>query len=366
MTFLPHRLPRTLHPAAWWLWALAMAAAASTTTNPLLLGLVIAVVAIVVVYRRGDASWARGFGLYLALAAVVVAIRVVFRALFGSGTGEHVLFTLPQLTLPEAAAGIRIGGPVTLEGVAAAGYDGLRLATMIVCLGAAQTLAHPRRLLKSLPGALHEVGTAVIVALTVAPQLVESVQRVRRARRLRGASGRGLTALRAVLVPVLEDALDRSVALAAAMDSRGYGRVGDAPRRERVTAGTLLLGGLVGLGVGVYGVLDTTAPALLGAPALAAGVAGATAGLAVGGRHVRRTVHRPVRWSGAEWIVVASGVAAALTLLSLATLDPAGLHPSTTMLAWPSLPLAPASGLLLGLLPVVTTPPVPRMPGASG
>ena len=32
------RLPRTLHPGAWWLWALGLATAASRTTNPLLLG----------------------------------------------------------------------------------------------------------------------------------------------------------------------------------------------------------------------------------------------------------------------------------------------------------------------------------------
>ena len=28
------RLPRDLHPVAWWLWALGLAAAASLTTNP--------------------------------------------------------------------------------------------------------------------------------------------------------------------------------------------------------------------------------------------------------------------------------------------------------------------------------------------
>ena len=31
------RLPRALHPGAWWLWALGLATAASRTTNPLLL-----------------------------------------------------------------------------------------------------------------------------------------------------------------------------------------------------------------------------------------------------------------------------------------------------------------------------------------
>ena len=46
MNASPARLPRDLHPAAWWLWALALAAAASRTTNPLLLALVLATVGV--------------------------------------------------------------------------------------------------------------------------------------------------------------------------------------------------------------------------------------------------------------------------------------------------------------------------------
>ncbi len=91
-------------------------------------------------------------------------------------------------------------------------YDGMRLATMLVCLGAANALADPKRMLKAVPGALYEVGTAVVVALSVAPQLVESVLRVRRARALRGGRRSGLRALRGIAMPVLVDALDRSLA----------------------------------------------------------------------------------------------------------------------------------------------------------
>jgi energy-coupling factor transport system permease protein len=54
------RLPRALHPVAWWVWALALAVAASRTTNPLLLLLILAVLGLVVALRHGDAPWARG------------------------------------------------------------------------------------------------------------------------------------------------------------------------------------------------------------------------------------------------------------------------------------------------------------------
>ena len=106
----------------------------------------------------------------------------------------------------------------------AAVYDGLRLATLLLCVGAANTLANPKRLLQSMPAALHEIGVAVTVALSVAPQLIESGQRVRRARRLRGEPGRRFHVVREVALPVMTDALDRSLLLAAAMDARGYGR----------------------------------------------------------------------------------------------------------------------------------------------
>ncbi|MFE6855293.1 energy-coupling factor transporter transmembrane protein EcfT, partial [Streptomyces sp. NPDC057674] len=42
------RLPRTLHPVAWWIWALALATAVSRTNNPLLLFLVLAVLGYVI------------------------------------------------------------------------------------------------------------------------------------------------------------------------------------------------------------------------------------------------------------------------------------------------------------------------------
>src|SRR4051794_23286275 len=262
------RLPRSLPPGAWWLWALGLATAASRTTNPLLLALIVAVACLVVAARRPDAVWALGFRFYLYLGAVIVVMRVAFRILFGGGQGPHVLVALPQVPLPGWAAGITLLGPVSAESVLSGLYDGLRLATMLICLGAANSLANPKRLLKSVPSAIYELGTAVVVALSVAPQLIESVLRVRRARRLRAGPQKGAGALKGIIIPVLEDALDRSRALAAAMDSRGYGSTNGQPRGSRRLTGGLVLGGLLGVCVGVYGLLDASTPRYLGAPVL--------------------------------------------------------------------------------------------------
>jgi len=213
-----------LHPGAWWLWATGLAAAANRTTNPLLLALVLVVAGYVVACRRTSAPWARAYGFYLRMGLVVIAIRIVFAVLVGAPVPGHVVVTLPEVQLPEWAAGVRVGGEVTWEGLAGAVYAGLQLATMLACVGAANALANPRRMLRAVPGALYEVGVAVVVALSFSPQLVEGVSRVRAARRLRGRAHRGVRGLRGVAMPVLEGALERSIDLAAAMDARGFGR----------------------------------------------------------------------------------------------------------------------------------------------
>ncbi|MGW5349806.1 CbiQ family ECF transporter T component [Streptomyces sp. NPDC004031] len=355
------RLPRTLHPGAWWLWGLGLATAASRTTNPLLLGLVLAVLALVVSERRTDAPWARGFRYYLWLALVVIAIRVVFRCVFASGITptDHILFSLPHIPTPDWYAGIQLGGPVSLEATLSAAIDGLRLACLLCCIGAANTLANPKRALRVLPGALYELGVAVTVSMSVAPQLVESVQRVTKARRLRADRATGLRALRSILIPVLEDALERSLYLAAAMDSRGYGRSGTATRTARRTTAALMLAGMLGLCTGVYGLLDGTTPKALGLPALLGGSLLCCAGLAVGGRRVRRTSYRPDPWRGPEWAVAGCGVVTAALLFLTVGYSGNDLNPSLYPLRWPSLPWLPAVAILLAGTAAVTAPPPP-------
>ncbi|MFD8912357.1 energy-coupling factor transporter transmembrane component T [Streptomyces sp. NPDC059575] len=353
------RLPRTLHPVAWWVWALSLATAVSRTNNPLLLFLVLAVLGYVVTARRAEAPWARGFKYYLYLALTVVAIRVVFRAVFATGITphDHFLFSLPHIPTPDWYAGIRLGGPVSLEALLSAATDGLRLACMLCCIGAANTLANPKRALRVLPGALYELGVAVTVAISVAPQLVQSVQRVSRARKLRAGRTKGLKALRGIAVPVLEDALERSLRLAAAMDSRGYGRAGTATRRSRRITGALMLLGMCGLCAGAYGLLDASAPAFLGLPAMGVGAALCVAGLRLGGRRVTRTTYRPDPWRLPEWAVAGSGVLSAVLLFANLGYDPAQLNPTYYPLTWPGLPLVPTAAILLAGTAAFAAPP---------
>ncbi len=363
-------LPRSLHPLAWWIWAAGLAVAATKTTNPVLLATILAVAAVVVAARRGTAPWARAFGFYLLLGGSIIALRVAFRVVLGGSTAAsgRVLFTLPHASLPAWMAGVSIGGPVVFQAVLAAAYDGLRLATMLCCVGAANVLADPKRLLRALPGALYEIGTAVVIALTVAPQLIESGQRVLKARRLRGETGGRFRLLHRVVLPVLQDALARSLALAAAMESRGYARQAGVPAIGwRRASGGLLVAGSVGIAVGGYGVLAPADAGAYGGPAIAAGVVLLAAGLVAGHRRALRSRYRPDPWALPEWLVAASGVLAAAAYL--APVDAAVLQPPTSPLGVPALAVLPVLGALVAVLPAIAAPPpgaraAPPPPGA--
>lgn len=350
------RLPRSVHPGAWWLWALGLAAAASRTSQVLLLLLVIAVTGVVVAARRTDAPWARTYRASLMLGAVFLLVRMAFEVIFGTDAGSTVVFTLPSIPLPSWMAGVTIGGPVSAEGLMAAFQDGLRVAAVIACVGAASSLASPARMLAALPAALYEVGLSVVVALSLAPQAVSDLQRVRAARRLRGRPTRGIAALRSTGLPVLEDALERSIQLAASMDARGYGRrAGVSPGVRRTTA-VATLGGMLGVTTGTYGLLDDGSPSWLGLPVLLGGVVIAVVGLGLGGRRAVRTRYRPDPWRLPEWVTAASGGIAAAVLVAVSIQDPLALQGSTGTLTWPGLPLVPTLAILVGLAPAWLTP----------
>lgn len=343
----------TVHPGAWWVWALALVVAASATTNALLLILLFTVAVVTATLRPAPSAAADTMRFFIRLALVIIAIRVAIQVLFGAGLGPTVLITLPSVPLPEWFAGVRIGGPVTLEGVLAAVVDGLRLATIIVAIGAANVLAPPAKLLKSVPTALYEVGVSVVVAMSFTPQLVSDVDRVRVARRLRGRSSSGVRALAHSAAPVFEGALERSVTLAAAMDSRGYGRTGSVAHRRRDNA-------LLGVAL-VFALIALTAFVAPGVP-IGAGlacsfvaIAAGAAALILASRARVRTVYRPAPWRGVEWLVVASGVCTAAVFMIGAQLDPRGFAPTTDPASWPSLPLLGIVGLIVAVVPILIT-----------
>ncbi len=263
-----------VHPGSWWLLGLALAVAAGLTSS-IWIALSICVFAVAVArLLRTDAPWARSLGFYLTLATGIVVLRLGFRVLFNSGLAtENIAFRLKDIELNLGfGPGVHLLGSVSWLTLQSAMLDGLRLAAIVLSVALANTLANPRKLLRATPGALYEVATAISVAINLAPQLIESLNRVRRARKLRGRSKK-IGALAGTIIPVLEDTLDRSLSLAASMDARGFGRRGSLSSYQQTATRVLSLTSLAVFAIGIYLLFSDPALAMLAASVLALGVA---------------------------------------------------------------------------------------------
>ena len=297
------RLVRWLHPVAWWIWATCAALTASSTTNPLMLAGIASAALLVVINRGATAPWAASLSMLLKVAALLVVVRVVFQSLLGAPVGTHVIAHLPSIGLPGWLAGIRLGGVLTLESLLLGAVEGLRFAAILICIAAATTVAAPSRLFRSLPARAADLGTLMIVAMTMIPHLVQDFRRIAAARRLRGRPARGVRAIAASLTPVIDGAMERSMQLAGSMFSRGYG----------LTAA--------------------------------------------------RTRHRPDEWRPVEYAVAACGLAAAALSLGVVMRGRAGSL-SLAPLQWPTVSPALLICLVLIAAPAFFTPSTPSTEAA--
>ncbi len=213
----------SLHPFTWWLWAIGLAIAIVRFDSTWFTVACVGAVSVVVYLCRDDAPWAKSFNWTLKLSLWILTIRTFIGITIGVPIPGTEIFRVPIVPLPSWMPGIRIGGSVTLERLTSSVTEGLLICSIIVVFGAASSLTSPHRLLRVLPIYIYEFAVAVVIATSVLPQLVRSVKRIRMAQRLRGQSTKGFTSWKRVAIPLLEESLARSLDLAAAMDSRGYG-----------------------------------------------------------------------------------------------------------------------------------------------
>ena len=213
----------SLHPLTWWIWAIGLAIAVIRFDSTIFTICCVGAVSVVVFFNRDDAPWGNSFNWTLKLAAWILFIRTMIGIVIGVPIPGTALFTVPIIPLPSWMPGIRIGGTVTAERLSSAITEGILICAIIVIFGAAASLTSPHKLLRVLPVYFYEFGIAVVIATSVLPQLVTSVARIRMAQRLRGQSLKGFQSWKRVAIPLLEESLARSLDLAAAMDSRGYG-----------------------------------------------------------------------------------------------------------------------------------------------
>ena len=295
-----------MHPYTWWVLGLCFAISAAVSSEVLtLLAINFLVIAITLVAREGN-HWSRSLFLYLVTAIAVVVVRVVFRIVFNFDSGANIAISIPALRLSLGQLGsVELFGRVSWDALFASLRDGMRMAAIILSVGLANSLANPRRLLKNTPGALYEVASAWVIAINMAPQLIESSKRVRKARLLRGRSKKH-NLLASLIIPVLEDTIERSLSLAASMSVRGFGRQGLLNSGQQLQLRFMSMISVLCLSIGAYLLLTLPTPwiavVLLGAGVVFAFIASRLASL----RQIR-TRYQPDRWSLRDSMVCLTG-----------------------------------------------------------
>ncbi|MCA9829661.1 MAG: energy-coupling factor transporter transmembrane component T [Dehalococcoidia bacterium] len=218
-----------MHPGSWVAWlALAMSVALSTT-NPLYLVVLLLTLSLVAILTpRAEGAAVGGIRAVFLFAGGMFLLSLVVAVVNGS-YGDHILFTVPGPEFPSWMGGLRLGGPVSAEGLVAAGIRGMAITCIIVSFYVFSSSVSPQRLLRTSPAALFQAGLVLTVGLTLVPSTVEDLRRVREVRALRGASN-GFRSLPGLAVPVLLGGLERAMRTAEAMEARGYAAASPAPR----------------------------------------------------------------------------------------------------------------------------------------
>ncbi len=161
---------------------------------------------------------------HLRTAAVVavgfVVLRVVYRLVFGGSSGGGILLVdLPRIQLPGPFAGVSLLGPITTGGLVATTLGALPFAAGILAVGLLGVVVDLQSLVArgTRRGPLRAVSRALMIAWSTFPALRISVLRVLLARQLRGERS-----LASLFVPVLEQTVERAIALGASLEVRGF------------------------------------------------------------------------------------------------------------------------------------------------
>ena len=192
-------------------WSAACLFIVLFTTNPAYKVLVLA---------AAIASLAAGAGLHrmrgLFTGIVLIAAFATALNFASAHLGRTTLFTLP----PQIPA---LGGPYTLEALAAGLSGGVTVAAAIVSAAPFSLMLASHDVMDALPSALSRTGAAIAASLNLVPSVAASFIQISEAQRLRGWRPRGPRSWAEVVVPVVLTSVDGSIQLAESMEARGFG-----------------------------------------------------------------------------------------------------------------------------------------------
>jgi len=288
-----------MNARAWVIWVGAAAVATMVAENPLY-SLTILLAALVMSQTFGR----QGNGIRLPIGRItlfVVAFSAIYTALFVH-EGSTVLFELPDWPL--------IGGTITLEALVEGASNGLVLIALLAIFAALNAIVPVSDLVRLVPGALHDIGVVILVAVTYVPETRRQLIRIRQAQEIRGHKLRGVRDWQPIVVPLLVGGLERSMRLAETMVARGYG----ATTHKNSSSGERLLL-LLGLVAALSGWFLTIWLGWPGYLLLAGGLIAVVAIMVWRGRKTRRTRYQAETWNRIDILLVGVAIAALLMVL---------------------------------------------------
>src|SRR6202163_2663025 len=192
-------------------WSAACLFIVLFTTNPAYKALVLA---------AAIASLAAGAGLHrlrgLLLGVVLIAAFATLLNFVSAHLGATVLFELPA-SIPG------VGGPYTLEALAAGISGSLTAGAAIVSAAPFSLMLASHDVMDALPAALSRTGAAIAASLNLVPSVSASFVQVSEAQRLRGWRPRGPRSWAEGVVAVVLTSVEGSTQLAESMEARGFG-----------------------------------------------------------------------------------------------------------------------------------------------
>ncbi len=320
----PVRLPQEavrFHPLVWPCWLIG--AVFVVGTNPLHNLLMVLGAIIVAMVCHSNHAVSGALGVFIRVGIIVLILRIVLScvAIGGFSFGETPMGRLPVLQLPRWLGGLELGGPWTLEMLLLGIVLGLRLLALLALFGAFNAAVDHYGLLRRVPNVLRGAGLVITIALAFVPQTFAQLVAIREAQQVRGHRFRTWRDSLPLLAPLLGGGLERSLQLAEAMDSRGYGarRVGvrTRPGLERFAT----LAGLTLAAIGLFFVFFDGTPwrgiVWLLAATVAVGWAARSAERATrGSRYLREP------WRGRDWGAAAASIALVLGAMVVRSFAP--------------------------------------------
>lgn len=152
----------------------------------------------------------------LVAVVLVVGVTATILNVALSHSGTHVIVELPQ-GLP------LVGGPLTLEAAAYGLAAGLGIAGAIFAVAPVSLVLETHELVDALPHGLERSALVVASALNLVPAIGRSAVAIRDAETMRGWRPRGPRSWAEILVPTMLGAIEDSLGLGEAMESRGFG-----------------------------------------------------------------------------------------------------------------------------------------------